>query len=118
MSGQRYTEQFKIEAVKQVTDRGRPVIEVAERLGVTSHSLYQWVKKLSIPEAELNAASTKDDELRRVLLPTKPSQSFQRHRWCWHFKCGNNIMDIDVSSILSFCYMAFLGTLPFEYIKI
>ena len=69
--GKRYTEQFKIEAVKQVTDRGRPVSEVADRLGVTSHSLYQWVKKLSIPEAERNAASTKDDELRRVKAELK-----------------------------------------------
>ena len=71
MSGKRYTEQFKIEAVKQVTDRGRPVTEVADRLGVTSHSLYQWVKKLSSPEAERNAASTKDDELRRVKAELK-----------------------------------------------
>ena len=40
MSSKRYTEEFKIEAVKQITDRGYPVREVAERLGVTSHSLY------------------------------------------------------------------------------
>jgi len=39
MSGKRYTDQFTIDAVKQVTGRGRSVIEVAERLGVTSHSL-------------------------------------------------------------------------------
>ncbi len=36
MSGKRYTKQFKVEAVKQVTERGRPVAEVAERLGVTN----------------------------------------------------------------------------------
>jgi transposase len=52
MSGKRYTEQFKIEAVKQVTERGRPVTEVAERLGVTSHSLYQWVKQFQVLETE------------------------------------------------------------------
>ena len=34
MSGKRYTEEFKIAAVKQVTDRGHPAAEVAERLGV------------------------------------------------------------------------------------
>ena len=32
---QRYTEEFKIEAVKQVTERQHPVEEVAERLGVS-----------------------------------------------------------------------------------
>jgi transposase len=45
MSGKRYTEEFKIEAVRQVTDRGYSVTEVADRLGVTTHSLYAWLKK-------------------------------------------------------------------------
>jgi transposase len=38
MTSNRYTEEFKIEAVKQVTDRGYSVAEVAERLGTTTHS--------------------------------------------------------------------------------
>lgn len=40
MSGKRYTEEFKIEAVKQVTERGHPAAEVAARSGVSAHSLY------------------------------------------------------------------------------
>ena len=32
MSGKRYTEEFKVTAVKQVIDRGHPEAEVAERL--------------------------------------------------------------------------------------
>ena len=39
MSGKRYPEEFKIEAVKQVTDREYKVGEVAKRLGVTPKSL-------------------------------------------------------------------------------
>ncbi len=39
MSRQRYTEEFKIEAVKLVTERGYPVTEVAARLGVSGYSL-------------------------------------------------------------------------------
>lgn len=35
MSGKRYTDEFKIEAVKQVTERGHSVAEVANRLGDT-----------------------------------------------------------------------------------
>ena len=35
MSGKRYPEEFKIEAVKQVTERFSKVSEVAQRLGVT-----------------------------------------------------------------------------------
>lgn len=36
---QRFTEEFKIQAVKQVTDQGYSVASVSERLGVTSSSL-------------------------------------------------------------------------------
>ena len=35
MSSKRYPEEFKIEAVKQVTERGRSVAKVAARLGMT-----------------------------------------------------------------------------------
>ena len=39
MSSKRYPEEFKIQAVRQVTDRGHSVAEVAGRLRVTTHSL-------------------------------------------------------------------------------
>ena len=42
-----YTEEFKRDAVRQVTDRGYPVAEVAARLGVSGHSIYGWMKKFS-----------------------------------------------------------------------
>lgn len=40
MSGKHYPEDFKIEAAKQVVDRGHSVSCVATRLGITTHSLY------------------------------------------------------------------------------
>jgi transposase len=49
MKGKRYTDEFKKEAVKQVTDRGYSVSEVAKRLGTTTHSLYLWLKKYGDP---------------------------------------------------------------------
>ncbi|WP_139840946.1 IS3 family transposase [Acinetobacter sp. ANC 4558] len=45
MSNKRYPEEFKIEAVKQVTEKGHSVAEVAVRLGTTTHSLYAWIKR-------------------------------------------------------------------------
>ena len=44
MSNQRYSEEFREEAVRQIVDRGYFVKEVSERLGVSTHSLYKWVK--------------------------------------------------------------------------
>ena len=47
MSTQRFTPEFKEEAVRQIVDRGYSVAEVSSRLGVSSHSLYQWVKAVT-----------------------------------------------------------------------
>jgi len=44
MSNQRYAPEFKDEAVRQVVERGYSVAMVSERLGVSAHSLYKWVK--------------------------------------------------------------------------
>ena len=52
MGQQRYTPEFKDEAVKQVTESGHSVQEVAARLGVSSHSLYKWVKSVRPSEEE------------------------------------------------------------------
>jgi len=69
MSGKRYADEFKIEAVKQVTDRGHPVAEVAARLGVSQHSLYKWIKRWSLPEVERIEARSQQDEIRRLRAP-------------------------------------------------
>ena len=56
MSSQRYTPEFKDEAIRQVIERGYSVAEVSERLGVSSHSLYKWVKAAQPDKSEQHAA--------------------------------------------------------------
>ena len=63
---QRFTEEFKIEAVKQVTDRGHPVAEVAVRLGVSAHSLYTWIKRYGVPAVQRVERDSQTDEIRRL----------------------------------------------------
>lgn len=46
MSSKRYTVEFRAEAVRQVTERGYPVREVAGCLGVSTHSMYKWLKEM------------------------------------------------------------------------
>lgn len=40
--GERYTKEFKISAVKQITQEGKKLAEVAQRLGITTKSFYNW----------------------------------------------------------------------------
>ena len=56
MSTQRFTPEFKEEAVRQVVDRGYAVAQVSARLGVSSHSLYKWVKAVKPDNTEKQAA--------------------------------------------------------------
>ena len=62
MGQQRFTPEFKDEAVRQVTERGYRVAEVAARLGVSSHSLYKWVRA---------ARPSKEEERSEDLVETK-----------------------------------------------
>jgi transposase len=49
MGTSNYSDAFKRDAVQQITVRGYPVREVARRLGVSSHSLYKWLKLFAEP---------------------------------------------------------------------
>jgi transposase len=61
--GNRFIEEFKLEAVKQVVERGFGVADVSKRLGVSSHSLYAWITKYGLP-AEQRLAH--DDQVAKV----------------------------------------------------
>jgi transposase len=66
MSRQRYPEEFKIEAVKQVTEKGKPVADVAQRLGMSVHSFYAWIKLYSKPQAQRQQDDDQQAELRQL----------------------------------------------------
>lgn len=46
MSSKGYPQEFTIEAVKQATEKGHSMAEVAARLGTTTYSLYAWITLL------------------------------------------------------------------------
>jgi len=71
MSNPRYTEEFKIEAVKQVADRGHSAAEVAARLGVSVHSLYQWLKRYDKPAVQRQQDDDLQAENRRLKAELK-----------------------------------------------
>ncbi|HDS1225720.1 TPA: IS3 family transposase [Stenotrophomonas maltophilia] len=77
MMSKQYTAEFKAEAVKQVTERGFAVAEVAKRLGVSSHSLYQWLRKArsealaGTPEGAMLPSPKDSVEVRRLKAEVK-----------------------------------------------
>ena len=69
MSSTRYTDEFRAEAVKQVLERGFTVVEVAGRIGLPKHTLYDWVQTAKkTAKAETAPAAEKSDsaEIRRL----------------------------------------------------
>jgi transposase-like protein len=66
MSSKRYTEEFKIEAVKQVTERGHGIYSVAARLGITHMSLYAWIRRYGDRPVQQAAVTDQQAEINRL----------------------------------------------------
>jgi len=45
MEKARYSDNFKRNAIQQITERRYSIAEVSRRLGVSCHSLYAWGKR-------------------------------------------------------------------------
>ncbi|WP_404801341.1 transposase [Aliarcobacter skirrowii] len=64
----RYTDEFKIDAIKQVLENGYGVTETAERLGIHHDSLRNWIKRYQTPESlnKLNITDNANLEIKRL----------------------------------------------------
>ena len=71
MTQKRYPEEFKIEAVRQVTQRGHSVAEVAGRLGVSRFSLHKWMQEQGMPAGQRQEQVSQAEELRRLRAELK-----------------------------------------------
>jgi transposase-like protein len=67
----KYTEEFKIEAVKQITERGHSFRTVAKRLGVTTNSLRAWIEKYGPGPKHATKVDNQQDEIRRLKAELK-----------------------------------------------
>lgn len=57
-----FTEEFKLDAIKQITERGYSVADVSKRLGVSTHSLYAWMKRY----AARRVTTAKDNQVPEI----------------------------------------------------
>jgi transposase len=74
MSSKRYSTEFKMEAIKQVTERGYTVKEVADRLGMGAHTLYKWVRASGYRRVHVAADGDLRAEVARLKAELKRTQ--------------------------------------------
>ncbi len=67
MSKSNFSEEFKRDAVRQITERGYSVAQVSQRLGVSQHSLYEWKKKFAASNSKDNGEAEKIRRLKKEL---------------------------------------------------
>jgi len=65
MGKSHFAEDFKFDAIKQITERGHSVADVSKRLGVSTHSLYGWMKRYAARPAAV-ANEDQSAEIRRL----------------------------------------------------
>jgi transposase len=64
---QRYSPEFKRDAVALVVSSGRPIKEVARELGISDTTLGNWVRAhAGGPKSEKGAANEVDEETKRL----------------------------------------------------
>lgn len=71
MAGERYNEVFKIAAVKQVTENGYAISDVAKRLGITTKNLYNWRDRHGETAEDYQAKQSASEELRKLKFEIK-----------------------------------------------
>jgi transposase len=70
MGKNNYNDDFKRDAVHQIAVRGYAVREVSQRLGVSTHSLYKWMKVYAQPGSHASGVDfeAENRRLKRELI--------------------------------------------------
>jgi transposase len=74
MGTPRFTPEFKEEAVRQITERGYSVAEVSDRLGVSAHSLYKWLRAIKPDNSEQHARDLLEAEILKLRAQLKRTE--------------------------------------------
>nr|CDS56432.1 transposase [Serratia symbiotica] len=83
MGAQRFTPEFKEEAVRQITERGYSVADVSERLGVSAHSLYKWLRSVKPDNSGHQAQDLLDARTEILRLKAQLKRTFGKPVKSW-----------------------------------
>ncbi len=72
MGQAKFSEDFKQDAVHQITVQGYALREVSERLGLSTHSLYKWIKIYAQAASQATSVGAVRRTRTRIRLLTQP----------------------------------------------
>ncbi len=59
---QRYTQEFKLEAIRLMSESERPVVQIARELGIRVNQIYKWKKQLDEKSSQAFSRTAKASE--------------------------------------------------------
>ena len=75
-----FSDEFKRDAVRQITERGYRVAEVSQRLGVSQHSLSAWKRKFSKAGSNDDGKDAEIRQLKRELSRVTEERDILKNR--------------------------------------
>jgi transposase len=87
MGTSNYSDEFKQDAVHQIVVRGYPVREVSRRLGVSTHSLYKWMKLFGEPSRKTAGVDHEAENRRLKRELARVTVALPFNRFCLNL-CG------------------------------
>ncbi|ABV95647.1 transposase IS3/IS911 family protein (plasmid) [Dinoroseobacter shibae DFL 12 = DSM 16493] len=82
MGPSNYSDEFKRDAVHQITVRGYPVREVSRRLGVSTYFLYKWLKLFGEPVSNADVDhGAENRRLKRELARGTEKRDIPKKQW-------------------------------------
>ena len=76
----RYTDAFKAEAVRLVSESGRPVAPLAREVGIPDNVLYRWVRRQRQAHAQGTTPATLREEREELAALTRENLLLRQER--------------------------------------
>ncbi len=71
---QRYTQEFKIEAIKLMSEAEKPVAQIARELGVRVNQIYKWKKQVEDKTMNAFSGTPKESTINETVASDKDAE--------------------------------------------
>jgi len=71
---QRYTQEFKLEAIRLMSEAEKPVAQIARELGVRVNQIYKWKKQVEEKSSNAFSRTAKDPKVEEMVVTGKDAE--------------------------------------------